>query len=154
MTKGDKRKDAFVPSYLLYLLAASSEAASAQFHARVRANGLRVPEWRVLACLSDQDGLMITRLAAYALAEQSRLTRIVDQMDKKGLVERRVDDGDRRKVRVYLTGPGRRLAETLVKEAREHESRLLGLLKDTDAARIKPALQALLKSLEHVSPGD
>ncbi len=49
----------FVSSYLLYLLAASSEAASHQFHLRVRELGLRVPEWRVLACLYDQDGLMI-----------------------------------------------------------------------------------------------
>ena len=43
----------FVPGYLLYLLAAASDAASAQFHAHVRTEGLRVPEWRVLACLND-----------------------------------------------------------------------------------------------------
>ena len=33
----------FVDTYLLYLLAAASERASAQFHARVRQDGLRVP---------------------------------------------------------------------------------------------------------------
>ncbi len=139
--------EAFVSSYLLYLLAASSDAASAQFHAIVRDKGLRVPEWRVIACLYDQNGLMTTKLAEYALMEQSRLTRILDQMDQKGWVERRIDTKDRRRVRVYLTETGKGLAKTLVKEAKIHEGRLLSSLKDTDAARLKPALQALMAHL-------
>ena len=139
--------EVFVSSYLLYLLAASSDAASAQFHAIVRDNGLRIPEWHVFACLYDQDGLMTTKLAEYALIEQSRLTRILDQMDQKGWIERRIDPKDRRRVRVYLTEMGTGLAKTLVAEAKTHEAKLLSILKDTDAARLKPALQALLANL-------
>ena len=139
--------EAFVSSYLLYLLAASSDAASAQFHGIVRDNGIRVPEWRVIACLYDQNGLMTTKLAEYALMEQSRLTRILDQMDQKGWVERCIDPEDRRRVRVYLTETGNGLAKTLVEEAKIHEEKLLSILKDTDAARLKPALQALLANL-------
>ena len=139
--------EAFVSSYLLYLLAASNDAASAQFHGIVRDNGIRVPEWRVIACLYDQNGLMTTKLAEYALMEQSRLTRILDQMDLKGWVERCIDPEDRRRVRVYLTETGNGLAKTLVEEAKIHEEKLLSILKDTDAARLKPALQALLANL-------
>ena len=139
--------EAFVSSYLLYLLAASNDAASAQFHGIVRDNGIRVPEWRVIACLYDQNGLMTTKLAEYALMEQSRLTRILDQMDLKGWVERCIDPEDRRRVRVYLTETGKGLAKTLVEEAKIHEEKLLSILKDTDAARLKPALQALLAKL-------
>lgn len=148
MSNKNNYTDAFVPSYLLYLLAASSEEASAQFHKVVRSRGLRVPEWRVVACLYDQDGLMVTRLARYALVEQSRLTRIIDQMDEKGLVERRTGADDRRKVTIHLTPKGYKLATELVELAREHEYKLLGLLEDTDAAKLKPALQALLGKLE------
>jgi len=36
MTQADQTSEAFVSSYLLYLLAASSDAASAQFHKIVR----------------------------------------------------------------------------------------------------------------------
>ena len=141
-------QDGFVASYLLYLLAASSEKASAQFHAEVRKSGLRVPEWRVLACLYDKDGAMITQLASLALAEQSRLTRIIDGMDKRGFVTRRNDRDDGRRVRVYLTDNGRELAKALVEKATEHEARVLAALKDTDAARIKPALKALIAALQ------
>lgn len=137
----------FVSSYLLYLLAASSEAASHQFHVRVRQLGLRVPEWRVLACLFDQDGLMITQLARFSLMEQSRMTRIVDQMEKRGLVVRRSDAGDGRRVRVYLTDDGRMLSTQLVFEAKEHENRLLSALTPADAERIKPSLLRLLDAL-------
>jgi hypothetical protein len=78
----DDPKAPFVPNYLLYLLAAASEAASARFHSHVRTRGLRVPEWRVMACLTDTDGSMVTELARYAMIEQSRLTKIIIQMDK------------------------------------------------------------------------
>jgi len=147
MTKNIDTMEPFVPSYLLYLLAASSEAASAQFHEVVRSKGLRVPEWRVMACLHDQDGLMTTKLADFAMVEQSRLTRIIDQMDAKGFVERRPGRDDRRKVTVHLTSTGRGLARELVELARQHERKLLGVLEDTDASRLKPALQALLDRL-------
>lgn len=138
----------FVGSYLLYLLAASSEKASAQFHAKVRQQGLRVPEWRVLACLHDTDGMMITRLAALCLSEQSRMTRIIDQMDKRALVRRAPDETDKRKVRVFLTSQGRALASQLVAEARAHEEQLLSVFRDSDAAQIKDVLQTLLEKLE------
>ena len=137
----------FVSSYLLYLLAASSEAASHQFHLRVRELGLRVPEWRVLACLYDQDGLMITQLAKYSLLEQSRMTRIVDQMEKRGLVVRKSDKGDGHRVRVHLTDAGQKLSSEVVEEAREHERTLLSALNQSDADRIKPSLERLLASL-------
>ena len=65
---GQKAK--FVNNYLLYLLAAASEKASGQFHAKVRKAGLRVPEWRVVACLYDSDKMMITELAELSLMEQ------------------------------------------------------------------------------------
>ena len=138
----------FVTSYLLYLLAAVSERASAEFHAHARNAGLRVPEWRVLACLADEDGAMITRLARLSLMEQSRLTRIIDQMAERGLVSRASDPEDRRRVRVFLTEAGRELALRLIADARAHEARILDVLGGEDAARIKPILETLLAQLD------
>lgn len=138
----------FVTSYLLYLLAAVSDRVSAEFHAHAREAGLRVPEWRVLACLADEDGAMVTRLARLSLMEQSRLTRIIDQMADRGLVSRRSDPEDGRRVRVFLTAAGRELALGLIADARAHEARILGALGGEDAARIKPILEALLAQLD------
>lgn len=137
----------FVDTYLLYLLAAASEKASSQFHSHVRKAGLRVPEWRALACLYENEGMMITELAELSLMEQSRMTRIIDQMDQRKLVRRVSDGSDRRRVLVKLTKEGKTLASRLVSDAREHEENLLSDLADTDAARIKPVLQVLLSRL-------
>lgn len=137
-------QEGFVRDYLLYLLAAASDAASGDFHQHVRARGLRVPEWRVLACLHDSDGQMVTQLAALALMEQSRLTKIIDQMAEKGLVTRRDDSRDRRRVRVLLTAEGRRLAEILVSEARAHEASIIGRLHPGDAAHLKESLKQVM----------
>ena len=150
MTQIEKDADtaSFVPNYLLYLLAAASDAASAQFHAKARKAGLRVPEWRVLACLFDDDGSMITQLARAALVEQSRLTRIIIQMEERGLVTRRNDPDDGRRVRVFLTEKGRAIVTELVPQARGHEVELLTLLQPEQARMLKPALQSLLAALE------
>ena len=141
------KPETFVSDYLLFLLAASSEAASAEFHAQVRTAGLRVPEWRVLACLHDQDGQMVTRLAQFALAEQSRLTKIIDQMETKGLVQRRADPEDRRRVRIHITDQGRTITAPLIEAARAHERALLDRLPAEQAAALKPALAILLAAL-------
>ena len=151
MTTSSKleEKPEFVADYLLYLLAAASEGTSAQFHAEVRSLGLRVPEWRVLACLHDRDGAMITQLARIALVEQSRLTRIIAQMEDRGLLIRQSDPVDGRRVCVFLTDKGQELTHQLVPKAQAHEQFLLNRLSKTSRANLKPILRALLNTLEN-----
>ncbi|KQY72517.1 MULTISPECIES: MarR family winged helix-turn-helix transcriptional regulator [Ensifer] len=134
---------AFVPNYLLYLLAATSDAASAEFKAIVRHHNLRHPEWRVLACLYDEEGLMVTRLAELALMEQSRLTKIIDQMNLRGLVRRGSDVDDGRRVRVFLTPKGRDLATHLVTAAQRHEAQIFDYLLPGEGALLKALLHRL-----------
>lgn len=133
----------FVTDYTLFLLASVSALASEEFHAQVRAEGLRVPEWRVLACLHDGDGQMVTRLAALSLIEQSRLTRIIAQMEARGLVIRRTDPEDGRRVRVFLTDAGRRLAGRLIAQARTHEAGFLDRVPDGRGPALKDTLVEL-----------
>lgn len=147
-TQADQaQSDRFLEDYLLFLLAAASASASAGFHAIVRDRGLRVPEWRALACLHDEDGQMITRLAALALMEQSAMTRVIERMEERGLVTRRGDTRDRRRVRVFLTPEGRSLVEALVRHARAHESQVLELLPAAERQTLKASLALLIQAL-------
>jgi DNA-binding MarR family transcriptional regulator len=150
MTQGPDPDEtpAFVADYLLYLLAAASDGASAQFHDQVRNSGLRVPEWRVLACLHDSDGAMITQLARIALVEQSRLTRIIAQMEERGLVLRKNDPDDGRRVRIFLTSEGQILTDRLVQQAQLHEKSLLARLAPKEGEDLKPTLRALIVALQ------
>lgn len=141
---GKPADQGFVRNYLLYLLAAASDGVSTEFHALVRARGVRVPEWRILACLADEEGQMVTQLAALALMEQSRLTKIIDQMAEKDLVSRRSDQRDRRRVRVYLTKKGRKLAIELIAEARAHEAGITEQISPGQAEILKDVLARIV----------
>ena len=133
----------FVRDYLSYLLAQASYAVYKEFDARVRAAGLSSTEWRVLATLSDGDGLTIGELAREVLAQQPTLTKLVDRMERAGLVERRGDETDGRRTLVYETARGRARVAPLLVQAKAHERAALGAFAPEEAEALKRVLRAL-----------
>ena len=83
--------------------------------------GYQQNHWRPTNPAREQNNRMVTELAKISLIEQSRLTHIIIQMEKRELVHRNSDLKDGRKVRDYLTEKGLELANQLVQQAREHE---------------------------------
>jgi len=133
----------FVDDYLLYQLASASQHLSAEFHKRVKASGVKVHVWRVLACVVDQPGLMLTSLSKLVLYEQSRLTKIIDQMVVDGLVTRKSVAGDRRKMAIHITPKGRDVVTPLLGIAKAHEKKVLGILTESEQAVLKRVLNKL-----------
>ncbi|CAN5465099.1 hypothetical protein BH11ACT7_BH11ACT7_13860 [soil metagenome] len=82
-----------------------------------------VEGWRVLGALRGGDGFTMTDMSTAMAIPPPTLTRIVDKLVDAGLVVRRVDATDRRRVLIYLSARGkvkvRRLAkqETAMKTA-------------------------------------
>jgi DNA-binding MarR family transcriptional regulator len=68
-------------------------------------------EWRVLKILSDGQGHIMTEIADFAMLPAPTLTKLMDRMVSAGLVYRRADDQDRRRVLAYLAERGRDLHE-------------------------------------------
>jgi DNA-binding MarR family transcriptional regulator len=133
----------FVRDYLSYLLGQANQAVYKGFAARVRAAGLSSTEWRVLATLSDGDGLTIGELAGDVLAQQPTLTKLVDRMARAGLVERRGDDTDGRRTLVFETARGRTLVAPLLAQAKAHERATLAVFAPQEAEALKQALRVL-----------
>ena len=67
----------------------------------------------LLCCLWENDGLTQNELANYTIKEPSTLTRLLDGMVKKGLVIRKVDRLDKRRVLAKLTNRGKDLKEPM-----------------------------------------
>lgn len=135
----------FVDTYLLYLLARASSEISAQFHDRLKSHGLQVPEWRVLASLSDGDGMTVGELATRALQRQPTMTKTIDRMEKSGLVDRRQGEPDRRQVRVFITAEGRRRVDAALDDAKRHEDEVLSEYPAEEARQLKTMLQTLIE---------
>lgn len=141
----------FLSDYLLFLLATASGIASHGFHEQAAAAGVPVAEWRVLACLTDCDGQTVTELARLAQMEQSRLTRVVERMDKRGLVTRVRSDQDRRNVFVWLTPEGAEKGAALVGQAKLHEAEFIeSCLTETEGNRLKALLAKIIDRAETV----
>jgi DNA-binding MarR family transcriptional regulator len=134
----------FVDDYLAYLLAAASHEISGQFHQQVRAAGLGVLEWRVLASLAEGDGRPVGEVASLVLAKQPTLTKLIDRMAASGLVRRGRSAGDGRRRLVYITASGRRRVGPLLKAAKRHEAEVLAALGAADARRLKRILRRLV----------
>lgn len=80
----------------------------------LRPFGLSPQGWRVLANLAASDGNNIGYLAAVTMVERSNLSRLVEAMERDGLVRRVNQGADKRQRLVYLTDAGRkRYEETL-----------------------------------------
>lgn len=135
----------FVDGYLLYLLARASSVASAEFHEEVRARGVPVVVWRVLASLKGADeGLTVGDLAKSCLAKQPAISKTVDKLVGKGLVDRHEDAGDRRRVRVRLTPAGEAHVDALILKAQAHQARLVEAIGEGEIETLRRALLRLI----------
>jgi DNA-binding MarR family transcriptional regulator len=75
----------------------------------LKAFGLRVPEWRVLASLHARRRCSMRELADLATIDRTTLTRTVDRMARAGWVTRLNDASDLRVTRLAPTADGERL---------------------------------------------
>lgn len=138
-------RGSFAEGYLSYLLSRASHIVASGFHKKLKNYKLTVPEYRVLACLTGAEGLGVGDLAAMAIMEQSRMTKILDRMEKQGFVERRSDAKDRRRVLIHLTDEGRTRAAPVLRAAKEHEANMLAPLTPDERTMILHSLDLLIR---------
>lgn len=106
--------------------------------------GLTIPQMRVLAVLSAVDGIVMSRLAVYAVVEQSTLSRALDSLEADGLARRAPDLDDSRATRVMLTEQGRAAFETLWPTMRRSHERMFVSIDAEERAAFVATLQKIL----------
>ena len=93
--------------YPLHYLASIQRRNFENMSRALRPHGVTPQEWRFLAVLSERDGQGVSELAEMSVVERTRTSRIVDAMEKRGLVRKRVYGADRRMTIIELTAAGR-----------------------------------------------
>ncbi|HVB89674.1 MAG TPA: MarR family transcriptional regulator [Beijerinckiaceae bacterium] len=68
-----------------------------------RLRGTTRAQWLVLARLARHPGISQTELAGMVEVEPITVARLIDRLETRGLVERRLDPNDRRLRRLHLT---------------------------------------------------
>lgn len=100
-------------------------------------SGLSDASWSPLIHLSlSGDGVSQTELAARAGLDTSSLVRLLDRLEQRGLVERRVDPTDRRARRIHLTPQANAEIARIRNGLAAIEAEMLADLTDADMAAI------------------
>ena len=134
---------------LFELLARADHALAQGFRAEIRAHDISATEWRVLAALLAHDGASMTELGADVGSKQPTLSKMIDRMEKVGLVERRVTDEDLRRALVHLTKRGRAVATPLLAQAREYDAAVSRAFGEAPSRELKTALLELIRLVQN-----
>lgn len=119
-----------------------------------RAHGEEItPEqWIVLVRLWEQDGRSQSELGAAIHRDRPTTSRLVDGMERRGLLARRADAAHGRIQRVHLTARGKRLRTKLIPVARDLVARLVAGVSESDLEITRRTLQRLFDNLEPGQP--
>ena len=104
-------------------------------------------QFSVLSYLWQQDGLQQSELAICTNRNRANVTRVIDILEREGIVERQDDENDRRIYRIFLTAKGKSLREATAQCAKQTiTDSLQGLTKE----EIDTCLKVLLKIKSNV----
>lgn len=104
-------------------------------------------QFGVLSHLWQKDGLQQSELAICTNRNRANVTRIIDILEREGIVTRQDDSKDRRVFRIYLTAKGQSLKEETAKcAAQSIKDSLNGLTKE----EVEIGMKVLLKIKENV----
>ena len=145
--RGDK-----APSSLAFLLSQVGIHAAQRFSERMAEIDLNPPLFRILNLVDAAEGRSQQAIGEAIQVPPSRMVALVDELEQRGLVERRPDPGDRRVRALYLTPAGR---ETLVRGrgiAKAHERELTKGMPAGDREMLTSLLQQIVDQ-QTIGPG-
>lgn len=110
--------------------------------------GITRREWRLVALLAREPGLLSSQLAQRIQLDRARTSRAVSSLVAKGLVERATGAADRRQARLSLSSAGQSLHGQLFPLVREINRELLQALPAPELAALDSALDRLQSRAE------
>src|SRR3954447_25074391 len=129
--------------YSGFLLGYLGEKSRRNFIALLEPYGFHPREFGLLTVLSKRPGITQQELASLARVDPSSMVAVLDELERRGMAERRIDPQDRRRRAVYLTDEGARQMQVLQKEARKSAKQFLGPLTEAE----RETLNGLLRKL-------
>ncbi|HEY7488341.1 MAG TPA: MarR family transcriptional regulator [Streptosporangiaceae bacterium] len=109
----------------------------------LRAHDISMWAYSVLLRLDERPVRNQSALAQTIGADKTRIIAVLDDLQERGLIERRPDPADRRAHLLSLTPEGRRVRDSVQAGIRRREERLLARLPADDRVGLLRALQAL-----------
>jgi DNA-binding MarR family transcriptional regulator len=129
--------------FLPYRVVALGHLISRRLSRAYEGENLTIPEWRVLAVISQADAMAARDVVALTPMDKMAVSRAVASLEAKGLVERRTDARDRRVAALVLSPEGRAMFARVARLAKAYEERLLSVFSPEERETFKRSLSRL-----------
>ena len=140
-----KREVSGLEDHIGYWLRFVSNHVSHAFSEKVEGRGVTVAEWVLLRQLRASGPVAPSRLAAEMGMTRGAVSKLIDRLCEKALVERSAGDVDRRYQSVTLTPQGAELVPALARLADENDAEFFGHLATKDRALLARLLQDVVR---------
>ena len=135
-----------------FLLAQIGAHAATKFGERLSALKLTPPDAGILRLLGGSGGMSQQELSTKLKIHPSRLVAILDEMENRGLVERKQNAEDRRQHALFLTNQGRESLGEIGRIARDHQDALCAALSSDEREKLAEFLQRIADE-QGLTPG-
>ena len=129
-----------------FLLVQLGSHAHRRFAERLAGLDLHPRHFGMLSHLAASEGQSQQALSVALGIHRSAVVALVDDLEQRGLAERRRDPLDRRAYTLYLTPPGRDVLADLDRIAEQHEAELLTTLDASERSQLISLLQRVAES--------
>jgi DNA-binding MarR family transcriptional regulator len=135
-----------------FLLVQLGTHAHRRFADRLAELDLHPRHFGMLSHLAASEGQSQQALSIALGIHRSAVVALVDDLERRGLAQRRRDPSDRRAYTLYLTPAGRAVLDDLQRMAEEHEAELLTALDAPERAQLISLMQRVAES-QGLAPG-
>lgn len=105
-------------------------------------------QWGLLNRLWEKDGISQKELSEITMKDQTTVTRILDKLERKGLIKRQTCPNDRRSFLIFLTDTGRNLEDQLVPIAYEVLDEALQGISEKEIKQLKVLLNRIFINVD------
>lgn len=133
-----------------FITGKASTAIARRLQKKLNESGLNITieQWSVLYHLWKQDGISQQELCNATFRDKPSITRLVDNLEKLGLVKRVASETDRRINMVYLTRQAQKLQEQTMELAEETLNEALAGVPVDKIEMCKDVLQIVYDNLK------
>ena len=135
---------------LIYHMSMTSIALKEGLRKEFLKNGydITIDNFAVLSRLWQQDNLTQQQLCELTCKNKSNLTRILDTMEKKGMIQRKLNLTDRRSFSIALTDYSHSLKNYIPEIAEEYGNKIFDKLSERDIENLESIFSKLNNVLE------
>ena len=127
------------------------EAVMKQFIPTLQEHGLSPQQWRTIRVLQQESGLEISEVAKRTHLLLPSLSRIIQNLESRDLIERRSVENDQRRKALFLTESGKRIFKQIRPKSAQRYKRIAELFGQEKLDQLDELLHQLVISIDQPS---